>query len=342
MNSPRRRRTTLRDVAAEAGVSVKTVSRVVNDEPGVAPQVRERVRALVERLAYRPDVGARTLRRSDRRSASIALLLEDVANPYSAALLRAVEDVARPLGVVVLAASVDEDPARELALTRAFGSRNVDGLVLAPAGDDQSHLAEELDAGTAVVCVDRIAQGLGVDSVVATDAAGVAEGVTHLAAHGHRRIGFLGDLATIATARLRHDGYRAALAAGDLPYDPHLVVRDLRDDDAVDAAVAGLLTLPDPPTALFSAQNLVTAGVVRALRNRELQHAVALAGYDDFEFADLLSPAVTVVAQDPCTIGRTAAELLFDRIAGDRSAPRVVEVPTRLIVRGSGEIPPHR
>src|SRR5947199_8035105 len=141
MSGARRRRPTLRDVAAEAGVSVKTVSHVVNDEPGVAPQVRERVLSLVAQLAYRPNVGARTLRRNDRRSASIALLLEDLANPYSAALLRAVEDVARPLDVVVLTASVDEDPVKERALAATYGSRNVDGLLLAPAGNDQSHLA---------------------------------------------------------------------------------------------------------------------------------------------------------------------------------------------------------
>jgi len=338
----RRRRTTLRDVATAAGVSVKTVSRVVNGEPGVAPAVRERVTVVVTQLGYRPDLGARTLRRSDRRSASIALLLEDLANPYSAALLRAVEDVARPRAVVVLAASLDEDPSRERALAAAFGSRSVDGLVLAPAGDDQSHLAEEIEAGTAVVCVDRAPTGIDVDTVVSTDAAGVAEGVSHLVAHGHHRIAFLGDLATIATARLRHDGYRAGLAGAGLPYDPQLVVRDVHADTAVEAAIESLLALPDPPTAVFGAQNLITAGLVRALRSRDLHHRIALVGYDDFLFADLLSPAVTVVAQDPGLIGRTAVALLFDRIDGDRSAPRTVEIPTRLLVRGSGELPPHR
>jgi LacI family transcriptional regulator len=338
----RRRRPTLRDVAVAAGVSVKTVSRVVNGEPGVAAAVRERVAAFVAQLGYRPDVGARTLRRSDRRSASIALLLEDLANPYSAALLRAVEDVARPRAVVVLAASLDEDPSRERTLAAAFGSRSVDGLVLAPAGDDQSHLAEEMAAGTAVVCVDRAPTGIHVDTVVSTDTAGVAEGVTHLVGHGHRRVAFLGDLATIVTARLRHDGYRAGLAAAGLPYDPQLVVRDVRTDAAVEDALEKLLALPDPPTAVFGAQNLITAGLVRALRRRDLHHRIALVGYDDFLFADLLSPAVTVVAQDPGTIGRTAVALLFDRIDGDRSPPRTVEVPTRLLVRGSGELPPKR
>ncbi|MGI5130922.1 LacI family DNA-binding transcriptional regulator [Pseudonocardia sp. CA-107938] len=338
----RRRRTTLRDVATEAGVSVKTVSRVVNGEAGVAPAVRAHVAAVVEQLGYRPDVGARTLRRNDRRSASIALLLEDLANPYSAALLRAVEDVARPRGVVVLAASLDEDPVRERALARAFGSRSVDGLVLAPAGDDQSHLVEEITGGTAVVCVDRAPAGIDVDTVVSTDAAGVADGVRHLADHGHTRIAFLGDLATIATARLRHDGYRAGLAGAGLPYDPRLVVRGVRSDEAVQEALTALLALPDPPTALLGAQNLITAGLVRALRRLDLHHRIALVGYDDFLFADLLSPAVTVVAQDPATIGRTAADLLFDRIGGAREAPRTVEVPTRLIVRGSGELPPDR
>src|SRR3954468_1822164 len=138
------RRPTMRDVAARAEVSFKTVSRVVNDEGGVSPRLEKRVRQAIEALDFRPNAGARILRRSDHRTATIGLLLEDVANPFSAAIQRAVENVAVPRGVFVLSASLDEDAERERALCKQFGARHVDGLVLAPAGEDQSHLAGEL------------------------------------------------------------------------------------------------------------------------------------------------------------------------------------------------------
>ena len=187
------RRPTLRDVAARAGVSFKTVSRVVNDEPGVSPVLTERVRQAVDELGFRPNVGARVLRRADAHTASIGLLLDDVADPFSATLLRAVQDAAVARGLAVLCASVDGDPERERSLVEAFAARGVDGLILVPSGADQSYLAAEVASGTAVVCVARAPRRLDVDAVVATDATGAASGVRHLAAHGHTRIAFLGE-----------------------------------------------------------------------------------------------------------------------------------------------------
>lgn len=330
----------MRDVAARAGVSFKTVSRVVNGEPGVSPELATRVRSAVDELGFRPNAGARVLRRTDRRTASIALLLEDVGNPFSAVLARAVEDEAVPRGVMVFAASLDEDPARERALVDEFGARHADGLLLAPAGEDQSYLAAELARGTAVVCVDRPPRGIEVDSVVTTNALGARAAVRHLGGFGHRRIAYLGDRSTIDTARRRFEGYREGLDAVGVPFDHRLVAHDLRDPADADDAVTALLALPSPPTALFTAQNMVTVGAVRALRRLGLEHAVALVGFDDFLLADLLSPGVTVVAQDPAAIGRTAARLLFARIGGDRRAVQSRLVPTVLIRRGSGEIRP--
>jgi LacI family transcriptional regulator len=299
-----------------------------------------RVQRAIEELGFRPHPGARLMRRNDDRTAAIALLLEDVANPFSAAVQRAVENEARERGVVVFSASVDEDPARERALAREFGARRADGLLLAPAGDDQSYLLDELPSGTPVVCVDREARNLAVDSVITTNVLGAAEGVRHLAAAGHRRIAFLGDRRSIQTAEQRYAGYRDALASLGLPLDPALVVHDLREPADADGAVTALLARPDPPTALFTAQNLITIGAVRALRRLGAEWSVGLVGFDDVLLADLLSPGITVVAQDPAAIGRTAATLLFARIAGDPSPPGVRLVPTTLIRRGSGELPP--
>jgi LacI family transcriptional regulator len=328
----------MRDVAARAGVSLKTVSRVVNDEGGVSSELVARVRRAIEELDFRPNVSASSLRRADGKTATVGLLLEDVANPFSSALHRAVEDVALPRGVMVFSASLDENPQRERELARALSARRVDGLIIAPAGDDQSYLESEHRAGTAIVCVDREARNLRVDSVMTTNASGAAEAVEHLAAHGHRRIAFLGDHPSIVTARQRFQGYCDALQALRIPLDPAIVAHDVGQIDLAERTVTALLVRPEAPTALFTAQNMVTIGAARALRRLGLERSVALVGFDDFPLADLLSPGLTVVAQDPATIGRTAAHLIFDRIAGDTSPPATHIVPTRLVRRGSGEI----
>lgn len=334
-----RRRPTMRDVAAHAGVSLKTVSRVVNEEAGVSVKLTDRVHASVAELGFQPNVGASNLRRRHGRTATVGLLLQDVANPFSAALHRAVEDIAFGRGVMVFSASVDESPQREHALVKALAARRVDGLIIAPAGDDQGYLEPERRAGTVIVCVDRIAVNLDVDSVVVTNLSGAAEGVRHLIAGGHRRIAYLGDHQHVFTAAERYRGYQQALAEAGLPLDPTLVVHGLHDTGFADGSVTTLLTRPDPPTALFTAQNLVTIGAIKALRRLDRQHRVALVGFDDVELADLVAPGITVVAQDPGAVGRMAASVLFSRLTGNSSPPAVHVLPTTLVRRGSGEIP---
>jgi LacI family transcriptional regulator len=330
----------MRDVAALAGVSVKTVSRVINRESGVSPSVTARVLASVDRLDYRHNLTASSLRRADGKSATIGLVLEDVANPFSSTLHRAIENVALERGVLVLAGSSDEDETRERMLISAFAARRVDGLVLVPSGRDHAYLANERQSGTAMVFVDRAPRFLDADSVVTDNLAGAREGVRHLVAGGHRRIAYLGDLQTIATATLRHQGYLAELASKSITPDPALVRLDLHGIESAEAAATEILSGRNPPTALFTGQNLLTVGAYRVLRRLDLHHSVALVGFDDILLADLLEPGITVIAQDPATMGRTAAEILFRRLDGDRS-PSVHEViPTQLISRGSGEIRP--
>lgn len=337
-----RHRATMRDVAALAGVSLKTVSRVVNREPGVSATLVQRVEAAAAELDFRPNLGARSLRRADGKTATIGLVLQDLANPFSAALHRAVEDIARARGVAVLSGSVDETADRERELVTAFSSRRVDGLIIMPTGEDHGYLMLERRAGVAMVFVDRAPARLEADVVLADNEQGARDGVAHLIAHGHRRIAFLGDRSWIATEEQRYEGFLAAMAEAGLTVEPELVIKDLDTMDAADAAVVRLLGLPDPPTAIFAAQNLVTIGALRALRDAGMQHQVALVGFDDFELADLLQPAVTVVAQDPQEIGHRTAELLFARLDGDDSPWRVEVIATRLIERGSGELPPLR
>ena len=331
-------RPTVRDVAALAGVSIKTVSRVVNGEKTVGQLLVDRVRAAIDELGYRPDHAASSLRRSDGRSHTIAVVLEDLANPFSAAVHRGVVDTARARDVLVLSASSDEDPADEHNAVIAFTARRVDGVILMPSTGDHRWIRAELTAGMAIVTVDRLIDGL--DAVVTDNRAAAARATMHLARRGHRRIGFLGDLHHIYTAGERLLGYRDALrdAAGE--DDEALVRQDLRGSAQAEEATIELLTTSEPPTALFTGQNLLTIGAVRALRKLGLHHEVALVGFDDVELGDLLAPGLTALAQDPAEIGRRAAAQLFARIDGADTAPLVQVVPARLLPRGSGEIPP--
>lgn len=330
----------MREVAALAGVSLKTVSRVINAEPGVSAELATRVSAAIERLDYRHNLQASSLRRVDGKSATIGVILEDIANPFSSTLHRAIENVAVKRGVLVLAGSLEEDAARERELVSAFASRRVDGLIIMPASHDHSYLLNERKAGTALVFVDRPPSFLDADTVLADNVGGVRRGIQHLHGHGHRRIAYLGDLQTIMTATLRYQGYREELDAHGVQVDARLVGHDLRGIEAAEALTAGFLAQDPPPTAIFAMQNLLTIGAYRALRRLGLHHRVALVGFDDFLLADLLDPGITVIAQDPAAMGTAAAELLFSRLDGDRSPTVHRIIPTRLIARGSGEIPP--
>ncbi len=329
----------MRDVAALARVSLKTVSRVINGESTVAPELAARVHRAASTLDYRPNLTARSLRRSDGRTRTIGVLLEDVANPFSSALHRAVEDLARGRGVAVFAGSVDEDPQRERELALALVARRVDGLIIVPAGDDQSYLANEQRAGLSLVFADRPPRLLRADAVLSDNAGGAHAAVRHLIAAGHRRIGFLGDLTEIPTAAARFAAYADALADAGIALDQELVRLNLHGVDAAEAAVRSLMLGPRP-TALFPTQNLITIGTIRALRGLDLHERVAAVGFDDILLADMLEPAMTVIAQDPAAIGARACEVLFQRMDGDTSPAQTHTIPTRLIARGSGEIAP--
>jgi LacI family transcriptional regulator len=312
---------------------------VVNNEAGVSPDLIERVNDAARKLDYQRDLTASSLRRADGKSQTLGLLLENVANPFSSALHRVIEDSARDHGVTVFAGSVDEDPGRERSLVGAFIARRVDGLIVMPTGEDQSYLAREVRSGTPVVFVDRPPALMSGDTVVTDNVGGARDAVAHLIRMGHHRIAYLGDLRSIVTATERSAGYRAALDEADLRLDPSLLVQDLRTSDQAEAAVLELMARADPPTALFSGQNLVTIGAVRALRRLGLHRAVAIVGFDDIPLAELLDPALTLVAQDVQGLGANAVRLLFERLSGSDQPVQHVVLPPTLTVRGSGEIP---
>ncbi|MFE6843190.1 LacI family DNA-binding transcriptional regulator [Streptomyces sp. NPDC057686] len=332
------RRPTLADVAREVGVSAKTVSRVLNEDGPASAQTREQVLAAVAKLGFQPNLMARNIRVGGPDT-TIGLVIPDLANPFFGAVARAIEDTVRERGLTLLMGSSADDPERERALTDKFLARRVSILIVVPSvGADHSHLKSHRTAGLPVIFLDRPGAGLATDSIVSSNRAGAHEGVAHLIAHGHRRIGFVGDLPEkLYTRRERLAGYRSALEEAGIPYDRSLVV-NAHDQQGAEAASSQLLGLADPPTALFAGNNIMALGIVIELARSKRKH-VAVVAFDDVSLAEVLEPGLTVVVQDPDELGRAAATTALTRLDGDRSRSRTVTVPTRLIVRGSGEQP---
>ncbi|MBW4716514.1 LacI family DNA-binding transcriptional regulator [Saccharothrix obliqua] len=327
----------MNDVARLAGVSIKTVSRVVNDEAGVHPATADRVLAAIDQLGFRRNLSARNLRRGSS-TGTVGLVLEDVGNPFYSGVTRAVEEVSRLRGRQVITGSSDEDPARERELALEFCSRRVDGLLIVPAGVQHAYLVPEMRAGTPVVFLDRPAGDVVADTVLVDNVGGTAEAVRHLASFGHRRIAFLGDAPDIYTAGERLRGFREGCVRAGVRFDESLVAMGPHDAGSVRAALHRLTTAAEPATAVVTGNNRITVHALRALAGSVARPA--LVGFDDFELADLLSPPVTVLAHDASALGRAAAELLHARLDGDASPPRRVVLPVRLVARGSGEARP--
>ncbi|WP_020670991.1 LacI family DNA-binding transcriptional regulator [Amycolatopsis nigrescens] len=328
------------DVARLAGVSIKTVSRVVNDEPAVHPETAERVLAAIEQLGFRRNLGARNLRRGST-TGTIGLIVEDVGNPFYSELNRAVEKIAGSFGRQVLTGSSEENSGRERELALEFCSRRVDGILVVPAGMQHGYLVPEMRAGTPVVFIDRPAGDIVADTVLVDNIGGTVEAVTHLASFGHRRIAFLADSPDIFTAAERLRGFREGCARAGIRYDERLVVMRTPTPETVGEAVRALLSGAEPATAIVAGNNRVTVHLLRALAHGAHDVArPAVVGFDDFELADMLDPPVTVIAHDVSALGESAAELLFARVEGDQSTPRKVVLPVRLVARGSGEVRP--
>src|SRR4051812_15007169 len=246
----------MRDVAVLAGVSLKTVSRVINDEPGVAAATAERVTAAIAELGFQRNDLARSLRQG-RSSSTLGLLIEDVANPFYSAIAQAVEAAARERGYLLITASCEEDPARERELVQTLLRRRVDALLLVPASSDHSYLARETADGTPVVFLDRPPIGIDADQVLLDNVGGARAAAEHLIAHGHVRIAFVGDSEQLHTAGERLEGYRQTLEAARIPVDDELVRTGSHDAQHAEEVVGRLLALgPDRrPTALFAANN---------------------------------------------------------------------------------------
>jgi LacI family transcriptional regulator len=321
-----RSRPKLADVAERAGVSLKTASRALNCEYGVAPATAEKVLAAARELGFRPNLLARSLA-SGRPSAAIGLIIANVADPFFAELIGGVERAlgARDLQLVI--ASHHDDPERQQKLVRALVERRVDALLVTPAPGDASYLRDDIDHGLVVVSLDRPLVGVEVDTVIVENRIGSANAVRELIASGHRRIAALANDPRLWTMQERIAGYRLALGEAGIAEDPALVLLDGADSHVSQRRIGEMLASSDPPTAIFAAHNATGRDAIRAMRAaaRELPLVV----FDEESDPDLLVTPPLVIQSDPTRLGRVAAEMALERLDG-------LAGPARLVVHQVG------
>ena len=326
---------TIADVARKAGVSVSTVSHVVNGTRRVSPATASAVRAVIDAIDFRPNVVARSLKTASTRSVGIAI--SAIANPYFTDIICAIEAECARLDMMIFLSDTQDDPTRELQVLTALHQRRVDGIILAPSADPERRALRYLRT-TRLPCVlvDRTPDS-SFDQVGVNNREAMRELVDHVAALGHRAIGYIAGHPGFETTLERIIGYRLSLERLGLKFDQRYLVTGAASTGGAAEAAHALMSLPDPPTAIVTGNNMATIGAMRAVRALGLSVPadISIAGFDDFEWADCFEPRLTLVAQ-PCEeIGRRAAFLLMERIAAPEGARRTVRLDAALKLRDS-------
>ena len=329
---------TIRDVAKLAGVSPMTVSRVINGSPKVTPETRERVEAAIAELRYVPNTLARGL--TQQRSGTIGMVVPDLGDPFFTLVLRGAEQVARAAEYRVIVCNTASDRDLEANYIENLIANQVDGVILAPVDNDSKRIVDWMAARAMPhVLIDRSIPGVDADIVQGDSVVGARMLVDHLVANGHRRIGHITESQSVSTARDRFQGYREALDANGIPFDPELVAEGSGATiDGARGATAELLGRGVEFSAILAVNNLAAVGVVLALREAgySVPGDIAVACFDDIELAAYLCPFLTVLAQPATAYGAIATQLLIDRIQGTAPEERqVVILPGELIVRES-------
>lgn len=325
------RRPTMTDVAEVAGVSLKTVSRVINGVATVDESLAARVRAAALQLGFRANYAASTLR-SGSSSATIGLLIKDLSNEFYATIASGVAEVARAHHTQLITAHSGENADDEMEAIFDLCRRRVDGLLIVPTGGDHAALRSEIDLGIPMVFIDRRPVGLDADSVILDNFTGAKEATLTLISEGHTRIGVLVDTLNMPTMRERVDGIRAAFSSAGLPWDDALLVTNVRGPAEASLAVQELIARPDAPTAYFCGNNRSSIGALRTLWGR--RRTEALVAFDDFQLAELMPRPFRVLRYDNRALGTLSAELLFRRINGEVFDPVTLVLPTALRPRG--------
>lgn len=329
-------RVTIKQVARLSGVSIKTVSRVINGAAYVSAETRSRVTRAIQRLKYRPNALARGL--VTRRSRSIGLVIADIVNPFFPPLVRSVEDAAAARGYNVILCDTDEDAGRERAAVSLLLEKQVDGLILCSSRLPAAFLRGVADSGVPLVLINRTLSHPRAAAVVVDAAEGGWRATSHLLDLGHRRIAYVAGPASSFSHIGRLRGYREALGSRGIAFDQDLVVGGVATIQAGREAASRLMSLSHPPTAVFSFDDLMAIGAIEELRRRgcRVPGEIAVVGFDDIDLAAFLDPPLTTVAQPKAEMGRLAAGRLLGMIeTSSLPSPRIVTLTPELVIRRS-------
>lgn len=332
---------TIKEVAKKAGVSVATVSNVLNKRLPVSAPLRERVLKAARELDYHPDFIALSLKA--RQTRTLGMVIPDISNPYFPLLVRGAESVALARDYLLITINTDDDVERERKALSLLRSRKVDGvlLVTAPGNGTPNHVLDLIKSGVPTVCLDRRPLNVQLDSVLVDNVGGARDCVRHLLEQGFRTVAMVSGPATLETAQQRLEGYRAALKEFGKPIDPKLMIQsNFRESGGFDAAMQ-LLQLRPRPEAVFIANGMMTLGFLHGLNKEGVRcpEDMALAAFDDLPFSDATRPSLTCIAQPAFEVGRNGADLLLARIEGrlkDREPTQIV-LQTKLRIRESSE-----
>lgn len=324
----------MQDVAKLARVATMTVSRVINGNEHGSEETRQRVLNAIKTLNYRPNTLARSLR--EERSRQIGVIIPNLQDPFFAVCAQAAGMVATKHAYSINIAMSGEDPEVEYNEAILMLQRHVEGLIVIPSAGSMTRLTEPEFFGLPIVTLDRPVEGTPFDSVVVNNSEGAALAVEHLIQHGHRRIAFVGLSLDLYTMRKRHEGYCRAMDQAQLDTEVHC--KPFTQPEIIEMLKA-LMTGPEPVTAIFSGNNLTSRNVLHGLATLgvKVPSQIAVVGFDDFETADLLNPAFTVISQPVVEMGRSGAELLFSKLAHKHrsSVGEHLVLPVELIVRNS-------
>lgn len=351
-------RPTVRDVAAAAGVSRATAARALGGYGRVSAEAKNRVEAQAAALGYRPNALARGMITGTTHT--LGVVIADIENPFFARAVRGIADTAHEAGFEVVLVNTDEDVAKERAAVEVLLAKQVDGLLVAAASaTDAGHIHEAVARGVPVVCLDRIVPGLAADSVVVDNQRAAHNAISHLARLGHSRIAIIAssepgipDPASLAGAppwgpagllpdEARLGGYLTALQAFGLPLREELVRRGKYGRTPSREETKAVLSLDEPPTAIFTTDAMVTLGAMEAIvaKGYKVPDDISIIAFDDVEWTTIIQPPLTVVAQPVYGLGVTATQRLLARIDGDKGPPEVVMLDTTLVLRGSTSPP---
>lgn len=327
----------LQDVARLAGVSIATVSRMLNSSGPVNADTRKKINRAIKELDYKPSRVAQRLRSTHKKTLLLGLMIPDIQNPFFSEIARAVEDEASLHEYAVMICNTDENPKKEEFYLSTLRSEQVAGLICALTTLNPGSLYEQFASQIPMVCIDRKIDGLKGDSVLVKNAAGAKLATEYLISLGHQRIGTIQGDPELFTTKERVRGYYEALSENGISVDPNLIVHSAPNPEQTDQLIAQLLDLQNPPTALFCGYNMLSLSVLDSMNRLgvKVPDKLSLIGFDDIPWANALNPALTVVKQPSALIGKWACRILLEKLEAESASTTAMELEPEIIVRNS-------